>query len=107
MAGVPALAIKFAPALYLQRQGFLLQTLRTVKPTSVLDVGCGEGSLIECLVRIDKDLPVELIGGIDLSIPTLENATRTITSSAEVQQSDGRWNSLRIVLLHGIPRVIR
>src|SRR5271169_4304713 len=97
----PGLTVKFTPALYLQRQAFLLQALRSAKPKSVLDVGCGEGNLIECLVRVDKDLPVELIVGIDLSVSILEVAARTITSSAAAQQSEGRWNTLQIILLHG------
>ena len=94
-------SIAFNPALVLQRQAFLLETLRNVKPKSVLDVGCGEGRLLDCLVRCDEALPVELLAGIDISLPILEQASRSIESTADDQQVDGRWRSLDVILLQG------
>ena len=94
-------SIAFSPALVLQRQAFLLETLRKVKPKSVLDVGCGEGRLLDCLVRCDEGLPVELLVGIDISLPVLEQASRSIESTAGDQQVDGRWRSLDVILLRG------
>jgi ubiquinone/menaquinone biosynthesis C-methylase UbiE len=99
MSSSPSIA--FNPALVLQRQAFLLETLRNVKPKSVLDVGCGEGRLLDCLVRCDEALPVELLAGIDISLRMLEQASRSIESTAEDQQVDGRWRSLDVVLLRG------
>ena len=94
-------SIAFNPALALQRQAFLLETLRKFKPKSVLDVGCGEGRLIDCLVRCDEALPVELLAGVDLSLPILQLASRSIEATAEDQQVDGRWRPLDVTLLQG------
>lgn len=46
--------VRFFPALSEQRQLFLLNTLRSLgatKTTSILDIGCGEGSLLGILCR--------------------------------------------------------
>lgn len=94
-------SISFNPALSLQRQAFLLQELRKVKPKSILDIGCGEGLLLECLVRCDEALPIELLAGIDASIARLQRASRAIEAAANDQQAEGRWRSLDISLLEG------
>lgn len=93
--------IAFLPALSLQRQALLLQTLREVRPKSVFDVGCGEGRLLECLCRCDEALPVEIIAGIDLSFQALQDASQAVRTSADNQQVEGRWSPLDITLLHG------
>jgi len=95
-------SISFNPALWLQRQAFMLETLRDLGPRSVLDVGCGEGGLLECLARCDDALPIELLAGIDLSLETAEQASDSILATAELQQLDGRWRPLELTLLHGI-----
>lgn len=95
-------SVKFNPALSVQRQGFLLESLREVKPKSVLDIGCGEGQLLECLVRCDDFLPIEVLAGIDISLTQLESAASIIIPSANFQQEEGRWHSLDIALLQGI-----
>jgi len=94
-------SISFNPALSLQRQAFLLEELRKVKPKSILDIGCGEGLLLECLVRCDEALPIELLAGIDTSMTVLQRASRAIEASANEQQVEGRWRSLDISLLEG------
>ena len=94
-------AVSFNPALWLQRQSFMLETLREMGPKSVLDVGCGEGSLLECLARCDDALPIELLAGIDISFDTVESASESILATAELQQLDGRWRPLEVTLLHG------
>ena len=94
-------AVSFNPALWLQRQSFMLETLREMGPKSVLDVGCGEGSLLECLARCDDVLPIELLAGIDISFDTVESASESIRTTAEIQQLDGRWRPLEVMLLHG------
>jgi 2-polyprenyl-3-methyl-5-hydroxy-6-metoxy-1,4-benzoquinol methylase len=96
-------SIAFNPALFLQRQAFILETLRTIKPNSVLDVGCGEGRLLECLARCDEALPVELLAGVDISFTTLQRASHSVELSAETQQDEGRWRALDVTLLHGVP----
>lgn len=94
-------SVSFNPALWLQRQAFMLETLRELGPNSVLDVGCGEGSLLECLSRCDDALPLELLAGIDLSLDKIEMASDSILATAELQQLDGRWRPLEVTLLHG------
>ena len=79
----------------------MLETLRELGPKSVLDVGCGEGSLLECLVRCDDALPVEQLAGIDLDPDTVEIAADSAMTIAELQQMDGRWRPLELTLLHG------
>jgi len=100
-------SINFSPALYLQRQAFLLQELRKFKPKSVLDIGCGEGRLLECLVRCDEALPVELLVGIDVSLSTLQQASRSIEAAANDQQTEGRWRSLDVTLLEGLSSTLQ
>ena len=79
----------------------MLEILREMGPNSVLDVGCGEGSLLECLARCDDALPIELLAGIDNSFDTVEQASESILATAELQQLDGRWRTLEITLLYG------
>jgi len=98
----PSPRVSFDPHLSLQRQTFLLEALRKVKPRSVLDIGCGEGRLFECLVHCDDALPVELVAGIDLSIQVLQQASMSIETTARVEQVNGRWRALDITLLHGL-----
>jgi len=93
--------VKFHPALSLQRQTFLLEALRDSRPKSVLDIGCGEGTLLECLVRCDDFIPVEVLVGIDISEAQLQTAARIMLVSANIQQQDERWHPLDIQLLRG------
>ena len=94
--------VAFNPALWLQRQAFILETLREMSPKSVLDVGCGEGSLVECLARCDDVLPLELLAGIDIDFETIEEGSNSVMTAAELQQLDGRWRPLELTLLHGV-----
>jgi|SRR5579862_6222242 len=103
LASLSSASINFIPALFLQRQELLLQTLRQIKPKSVLDIGCGEANLLACLCNCDDLLPVEILAGLDISLNSLQNASSSIRSAAESQQEDGRWRSLDVTLLQGIP----
>jgi 2-polyprenyl-3-methyl-5-hydroxy-6-metoxy-1,4-benzoquinol methylase len=97
----PSPRISFNPQLSLQRQEFLLETLRQLKPTSVLDIGCGEGRLLQCLVNCNDDLPIHNLAGIDISLPALNDASVSIQATAEEQQFIGRWRPLEITVLQG------
>jgi 2-polyprenyl-3-methyl-5-hydroxy-6-metoxy-1,4-benzoquinol methylase len=99
-AGPPP-RISFTPQLSLQRQSFLLETLRQLGPKSVLDVGCGEGRLLECLVHCDDALPVQNLAGVDISLPVLRDAVSGVEATASTQQVDGRWRPLEITLVKG------
>ena len=103
VASSPSVSINFNPALFLQRQELLLQTLRQFKPKSVLDIGCGEANLLACLCNCDDLLPVEILAGLDISLDSLQNASSSIRYAAESQQEDGRWRSLNVTLVQGIP----
>ncbi|CEH11679.1 Uncharacterized conserved protein HEN1/CORYMBOSA2 [Ceraceosorus bombacis] len=43
--------VTFDPPLWLQRQAWILELLRKHQPSSIVDVGCGEGSLLSALCR--------------------------------------------------------
>ena len=103
VASSSSVSINFNPALFLQRQELLLQTLRQFKPKSVLDIGCGEANLLACLCNCDDLLPVEILAGLDISLDSLQNASSSIRYAAESQQEDGRWRSLDVTLVQGIP----
>lgn len=94
--------IGFNPALYLQRQGFILESLREIKPSSVIDVGCGDGRILECLVRCDDDIPVENLVGLDIDRTALQSAASSIQATGNEQQIDGRWRPIQVTLLRGI-----
>ena len=96
----------FKPPLFIQRQGFVLDALRTIKPKSVLDIGCGEGRLLQCLVHCDDGIPAEILAGIDINATALQNASQLIGETAEDEQDGGRWRSLDIRLIHGYCAVV-
>jgi len=50
--------VRFFPGLSDQRQIFLLDILRKYNPSSVLDIGCGEGVLLEAVSRPSFALPI-------------------------------------------------
>ncbi len=58
-----------------QRQGTVLAVLRGSGARSVVDLGCGEGSLLE---RLLKEPQLERIVGMDVSIRALEAARRRL-----------------------------
>lgn len=49
--------VRFIPPLSEQRQCFLLEILRYHPATSVLDIGCGEGTLLSAICRPSFALP--------------------------------------------------
>ena len=102
----PDPSINFNPALSLQRQEFLLQTLRQYQPKSVLDIGCGQGSLLACLCNCDDALPVELLVGLDISLATLQEASSAIRWTADSQQTEGRWRPLDVTLVRGMSNYV-
>ncbi|KDQ59349.1 hypothetical protein JAAARDRAFT_128204 [Jaapia argillacea MUCL 33604] len=49
--------VSFFPPLFLQRRIWVLDQMRKYHVTSILDIGCGEGSLLACLARPAPWLP--------------------------------------------------
>ena len=61
----------FFPALWKQRRSFVSGVLRKHEITSVLDLGCGEGALLEILIN---DASFQNLGGVELCSEALEEA---------------------------------
>ncbi|KAI0806168.1 hypothetical protein BC629DRAFT_1282435 [Irpex lacteus] len=52
------LTVTFSPALYMQRRAWVFDIMRRERVTQVLDVGCGEGQVVECLCNAAPWLPL-------------------------------------------------
>jgi 3' terminal RNA ribose 2'-O-methyltransferase Hen1 len=77
--------------LHQQRLGAVQAALRASGARRVLDLGCGEGRLLEMLAR---DAAVTEIVGLDVSVRSLERAQRRLERLAPRQRD-------RVRLLHG------
>ena len=76
-----------------QRLGTVLAALKSANAKRVLDIGCGEGKLLELLL---KDKSFERISGTDVSYGVLERAKERLKlDRLPVQQKD------RVTLFHG------
>jgi 3' terminal RNA ribose 2'-O-methyltransferase Hen1 len=80
-------------SLHEQRHGAVLATLRTNGARSVIDLGCGEGRLLQALL---KDTSFERITGMDVSHRALERAAQRL----HLARMPDRQRA-RISLLHG------
>lgn len=58
----PTVGVTFNPPLYEQRTQWVLDVLRRERVGSVLDVGCGEGRILEALCQPAGSIPEEAIG---------------------------------------------
>lgn len=76
-----------------QRLGTVLATLRASGARSVIDLGCGEGKLLRELI---KDQQFERIVGLDVSIRSLEFATKVLKLERLLERQ-----AERIKLIHG------
>ncbi|CAG8609202.1 6603_t:CDS:2 [Cetraspora pellucida] len=65
--------ICFNPPLWLQRRILINLVLQESKVTSVVDFGCGEGSLLSFLVQPWEKSPITHLAGVDISQETLKN----------------------------------
>ena len=86
-------AIEAPLKLWEQRIGAVLSVLRSVNAKSVVDVGCGEGKLLQALL---KDRSFDRIVGMDVSWRSLESASRRLSLD---QMPDAQRK--RIELIHG------
>ncbi|HEX6506328.1 MAG TPA: 3' terminal RNA ribose 2'-O-methyltransferase Hen1, partial [Chloroflexota bacterium] len=80
-------------SLHEQRHGAVLAALRAQGPRSVVDLGCGEGRLLEALL---KDRSFARITGMDVSHRTLERAAQRL----HLDRMPDRQRE-RISLIHG------
>ncbi|EJD36269.1 hypothetical protein AURDEDRAFT_188426 [Auricularia subglabra TFB-10046 SS5] len=122
------LHVTFNPELYLQRQQWILEVLRANRVSSVLDIGCGGGALLSCLLEpaqttdtepletepalnIHLDLHLKEVAGIDVCLESLVSASQHLLSPSRLENSSEkrepwqpahfRWESLTAKLWHG------
>ena len=103
--------VSFFPILSEQRKLWLLTIIREERVSSLLDVGCGEGSLLWSLSNPAFWLPDTLPGfiyahirtlhGLDVSAQSLKYAHDAITPSRISPYSLPRWEPLTASLWHG------
>lgn len=75
----------FSPPLSKQRLGFALQHIRESSATSLIDFGCGSGSLLDQL--IDYTTSLETVVGVDISRKGLVRAAKVLNS--KLVRTDG------------------
>jgi trans-aconitate methyltransferase len=89
------------------RQAFLLERLRAIKPTSVFDVACGDGKLIEALAICCEEIPVETLCGLERSLELATIASRRVNMAAQSEQQGlGRWRNLDTKIMYGITPIL-
>jgi small RNA 2'-O-methyltransferase len=84
--------VRFNPGLSDQRQIFLLDVLRRYNPESVLDIGCGEGALVEAVCRPP----------FALSVSPDFDTRHGINPDAETKCSEDLYRSLNISHIAGL-----
>lgn len=86
----PATANQATPSLAQRRRTAVLDALRSAGASSVVDMGCGEGTLLAALL---DDVRFTRITGADVSARALQSASRRLGLTA---QSDGRTSDYSI-----------
>ncbi|KAI9317063.1 hypothetical protein BX666DRAFT_1941568 [Dichotomocladium elegans] len=88
----------FKPSLWRQRRSFILEILQKHNVTSVLDYGCGEGSVLSFL--IPPTSPITRLAGVDICTESLQE----VVQSCQPWPADYthlRENPLTIDIYHG------
>jgi len=98
------LQVSFNPPLFLQRQAWILDMLRHENIQSVLDIGCGEGALLECLSQPawslpppfhaclsphERDLYIHTLHGLDPS-PINMGYVNDVVTPEEIRERQGK-----------------
>ncbi|KAH8923379.1 hypothetical protein BT69DRAFT_1242250 [Atractiella rhizophila] len=117
----------FFPPLWLQRRTFVLNTIRASNIRSVLDLGCGSGTLLaplcqpafhlddfppfdshECLKELpepeveDREIHTRRLNGVDTSSAALELAKETAKPVEELDDSRfERWEDMTVQIWKG------
>lgn len=95
--------MEFNSAHYFPKQEYILELLRRFQPRSILDVGCGEGRLLQSLINCDDRIPLSRIVGLDVSLPALKAAAKSIELGGWGNKTNDRWRNLDVFLVNGIP----
>ena len=80
-----------------KRLGCVVAALKNCRAKSIIDIGCGEGSLLRFLVRIKQ---FERIAGADVSCIALENAAKKLKRYDEYDSIDERVSLFQSSLLY-------
>ncbi|KAH9838573.1 uncharacterized protein C8Q71DRAFT_751899 [Rhodofomes roseus] len=78
--GTEELTVTFQPPLFLQRRGWVFDVLRREGVREILDVGCGEGSLISCACNPAPWLPPPLPSILETFATTRAESSATASS---------------------------
>nr|KYP49629.1 UPF0486 protein C1orf59 isogeny [Cajanus cajan] len=89
----------FSPPLSKQRVEFAVQQILESHASTLIDFGCGSGSLLEALLNYPTSL--EKMAGVDISQKGLSRAAKILNSKL-VTNSDagGQWTSIKSVILY-------
>ncbi|KAG9128083.1 hypothetical protein FRC07_005225 [Ceratobasidium sp. 392] len=93
------LPVRFIPPLAHERQRWIMETLRLNNARSVLDIGCGEGSLLSALCSSASSIPsdppdshlstpirdlfLERVAALDIDPDVIDDAVHAATSNCE------------------------
>ncbi|KAJ1389712.1 S-adenosyl-L-methionine-dependent methyltransferase [Sesbania bispinosa] len=89
----------FNPPLSKQRVEFAVQHIVESQATTLLDFGCGSGSLLEALLNYATSL--EKIAGIDISQKGLARAAKVLNSKLVTNSDSGvQWRNIKSVILY-------
>ncbi|KAL2343697.1 hypothetical protein Fmac_004982 [Flemingia macrophylla] len=89
----------FSPPLSKQRVEFAVQKILESHATTLIDFGCGSGSLLEALLNYPTCL--EKMAGVDISPKGLSRAAKILNSKLVTKSDAGeQWTSIKSVILY-------
>lgn len=91
----------FSPPLSKQRNEFAIHKIKEVNAKSLVDLGCGSGSLLDAVVDHSTDL--EHIAGVDISLKSLLRAAKSLNTKLGLHETENNGsfsNKLKGVVLY-------
>ncbi|KAK7319314.1 hypothetical protein RJT34_04033 [Clitoria ternatea] len=89
----------FSPPLSKQRVEFAVRHILESHATTLLDFGCGSGSLLEALLNYPTSL--EKIAGVDISLKGLSRAAKVLNSKlGKIFEADVQLTNIKSVILY-------
>lgn len=88
----------FSPPLSKQRVEYALQCIKKISATSLIDFGCGSGSLLDSLM--DTPSSLEKIVGIDISQKGLIRAAKILNSKLEKLETTKPTSGMKSAILY-------